>query len=85
MMLHCILNKFGTALGVEYLHHAVLVKGDGSGCDVQYTGDFLLTPTTGYQDCSWWLRVYASSISASCDRSFGEVQQDLLLSCLTIG
>jgi hypothetical protein len=32
-----------------------------------------------------YVRVCASSISASGGQSFGEVQQDLLLSCLTIG
>jgi len=39
----CILDQFGAALGVEYLHNAVFVKGDGSGCDVEYTSDFLHT------------------------------------------
>jgi hypothetical protein len=36
-----VLNQFGAALGVEYLHNAVLVKSDGPGCDVQDASYFL--------------------------------------------
>jgi len=39
----CVLNKLGAALGVKDLHNAVLVKGNGSGRNIQDVGHFLHT------------------------------------------